>query len=161
MKDELIAHKKRMLRHLTRRQKQLELASMEIPPLPEEEEEVKPEFDINKATKPELDKELIRKKIVNTEARTTGVELDLARIRGELIEKDHAIKQAQFLMIALRQRLLSIPVSYARQLLHKSEIREVHSILQKAIHEALNDCKDLPVKVVDPDWMEKLDEEDS
>jgi hypothetical protein len=153
-------HKERMLKHLTKQKKVLDMANLEIPPLPPEHEiKIKP-FDIDTATKPELDKEYVRKRIKRTEALTISVELELARARGELIERDLAIKQLQYLMVTARQRLLALPTSLARQLQHKEDIREIHGILQRAIYEVLNELKDLPMKVTDPRWLEELDEEE-
>lgn len=154
-------HKEQMLKHLTKKKKMLEMANLEIPPLPPEKVELKIKpFVLETATKPELDKELRRKQIKRTEALTVSVELELARARGELIERDLAIKQLQYLMVTTRQRLLAIPTSLARQLQHKEDVREIHGILQRAIYEALNELKDLPLKVTDPRWLEKLEEEE-
>lgn len=161
--EENIAHQQRMLKHLEKRKKILELANLDIPPLPPEGDRVvvkSPVFDLKTATKPELDKELQRKRIQRTEALTVSIELELARARGELIEKELAVKQLQYLMVATRQRMLAIPTTLARQLLHKGDVREVHSILQKAIHEVLNELKDLPLKVTNPHWLEELGEEE-
>jgi phage terminase Nu1 subunit (DNA packaging protein) len=139
----------------------VDMANLDIPPLPPERVtlKIKP-FDIETATKPELDKEFVRKRIKRTEALTVSVELELARARGELIERDLAVKQLQYLMVTTRQRLLAIPTSLARQLQHKEDIREIHGILQRAIYEALNELKDLPNKVTDPHWLEKMDEDE-
>jgi len=149
-----------MLKHLTKKKKTLEMANLDIPPLPPDHHVVPKPFDLDTAPKHELDKEYVRKRIKRTEALTISVELELARARGELIERDLAVKQLQYLMVSTRQKLLAIPTSLARQLLHKTDVREVHSILQVAIFEVLNELKDLPLKVTNPHWLEELDEEE-
>lgn len=153
--NEEIEHKQRMLAHLKRRQRLLALKLPKAPPAEKENGD----FDIAKAPKFELDKEFIRKKIQHTETRTTAVQLDLARIREDLIEKELVVKQLSFLIIAMRQKILAIPITYARKFMHKSDLKEIHSILNGMSYELLNELKDLPLKVTDPNWIDKLEEE--
>lgn len=128
-----------------------------LPPPPQEENGDKP---IEKLTKFELDKLYVRKKIEQTEVRTMAFQMDLARIRETLIEKALVEKQLAYLLIAWRQQVLAIPTSYARRLLHKEDIKEVHKILREMCYQLLNAIKDLPTKAVDPHWMETLEEEE-
>lgn len=108
----------------------------------------------------ELKKELDRKRILNVDRRTTAVELDLARVREDLIEKELVIKMLSFLVVSVRQKFLAFPTTYARRLLRKDDIKEIHAILQKGVFEVLDELKDLPYKVTDPAWMEKIAEEE-
>jgi hypothetical protein len=41
----------------------------------------------------------------------------LAKARGDLIDKDLVTKQAAFLFVAMRQKMLSAPLTYHRKLL--------------------------------------------
>lgn len=152
---EEVEHKQRMLAHLQKRKK---ILSMKLPKAPPAEKE-DGNFNITTAPKFELDKEFIRKKIKHTETRTTAVELDLARIREDLIEKELVVKQLSFLIISVRQKILSIPITYARKFMHKSDLKEIHSILNNMSYELLSELKDLPLKVTDPNWIDKLEEE--
>lgn len=109
----------------------------------------------------ELDKEFLRKKIRGQEVRTMAHELDLARIRNDLMEKKLVEKQAAFLLVAMRQKILSLPSAYARKIMHIEDIKKAHAILQSMAFAILNEIKDLPNKVIDPGWLEKLEEEES
>jgi hypothetical protein len=129
-----------------------------LPPPPPDDEPGKP-FDINKANKFELDKEHVRKRIRSTEVRTMNYEMDLGRIREELIEKRLVEKQLAFLLIAMRQKVLALPNSYARKILHLETMQDAMKILQEMSHRILNEIADLPRKVVDPNWLETLEEE--
>jgi hypothetical protein len=148
--DELIEHKKVMLNHLTKKRK--------IPPLPKDEE--KKPFDLTIAPRYELDKELIRKRIEATSMRTMAYAMDIARTREELIEKKLVEKQLAFLLIALRQKIISIPSSYARKLVHIEDIKDVHRILQEMVFRLLDDIKNLPIQVTDPNWLVNMEEEE-
>jgi flagellar biosynthesis chaperone FliJ len=55
-------------------------------------------------------------KTLQTLRRRQLTEVELAKPRGELIRKDLVEKQASFLLTAMRQRILQIPHTYARQL---------------------------------------------
>ena len=50
-------------------------------------------------------------------------ELRIAKAKGELIPRSHVLKQATFLVISLRQRLLSIADQHASELLNISATR--------------------------------------
>jgi hypothetical protein len=110
-------------------------------------------------TKYELDKEYRRKQIRQTEVRTMANEMDLARIRGDLLERKLVEKQLAFFLVAIRQKLLIFPTTLASKLLHKEDKKEVHAILQQAIFVLLTELKDLPNKVIDPNWLQNLEDE--
>jgi hypothetical protein len=107
----------------------------------------------------DLDKEFVKRRIRQTEVRTMAFEMDLARIRESLIEKELVIKQLSFLLVAMRQKILAIPSTYARKLLHKEDMREVNAILQQLAFELAKELQHLPQKAVDANWLEKLEEE--
>jgi len=87
--------------------------------------------------------------------------LMLAQARGEVIEKDLVVKQAAFLFVAMRQKMLGAPLAYHRKLL---ACKDAHSMLQaltEMMHDILRELHDMPRKVIDPNWIESLsDEED-
>jgi hypothetical protein len=125
-----------------------------LPPRPPEEE-------VNGEKLPpklELDKLFISRKIEQTEVRTMAFRLDLARIRGDVIDKKVVEKQLAYILIAMRQQILAIPTSYARKLLHKDDVKEVYKILEEMCHRILLDIKDLPKKAVDPSWLDELED---
>jgi hypothetical protein len=86
-------------------------------------------------------------------------ELLLAKVRGELIVKDLVEKQAAFLLVALRQRILALPSSLARRMVNVPDGRQANNILREAMTQLLNELKDLPSKVVDPRWLETLEKD--
>ena len=82
----------------------------------------------------------------------------LARARGELIEKRLVERQAAFLLVAMRQKILNMPQAYARRLTGLKDVREVKRVLEGAAISILNEIKDLPNAISDPDWLAKVEE---
>jgi hypothetical protein len=109
-------------------------------------------------SKYELDRLFVSRKIEQTEVRTMAFRLDLARIRGDVIEKKIVEKQLAYMLIAMRQQVLAIPTGYARKFLHKSDVKEIYKILEEMCHRILNEIKDLPRKAINPNWIEELEE---
>ena len=87
-------------------------------------------------------------------------ELLLAKARGELIQKELVVKQASFLLIAMRQKILNLPHTYASRLSGCKDIGEVRKILQGAAISILNEIRELPQKAVNPDWLKELEEDE-
>ena len=89
-------------------------------------------------------------------------ELLLAKERDQLIEKELAIKQLSYLMISMRQKLLAIAPKVGNRFGREKNfsVREVVEYVERAVHEALNELADLPLKVTDRDWMKRLEEEE-
>jgi hypothetical protein len=81
----------------------------------------------------------------------------LAKARGELIAKDLVEKQAAYLLIAMRQRILGIPQTYSRRLLNISDQKEMAAKLKEMALSVLNEIKDLPSRVSDPNWLQTLE----
>jgi hypothetical protein len=77
-------------------------------------------------------------------------EMLLAKQRGELIEKRLVAQQATFLLIAFRQRMLSIPQIYNRQLLNISESQVMSAKLREMALAVLEELQHLPERAVDP-----------
>jgi hypothetical protein len=81
----------------------------------------------------------------------------LLEMKGELISRAHATRQAAFLVISLRQRLLAIANQHADELLDISDAREMTRRLDAIVRDALSEIAELPSRVSDPDWIQKLD----
>jgi hypothetical protein len=105
----------------------------------------------------DLSAELLRKRIRAVEIRSQQNELKLARDRDELILKELVERQAAYLLIALRQRILAVPHAYARRILGLTETAQANQILKQAMIELLGELKDLPAKVTDPNWLDTLE----
>lgn len=91
-------------------------------------------------------------------ARRMQAELLLAKAREEVIEVELVKRQAAFLFVAMRQKLLNLPTTIARKLLHQSDIKPVVNLLTEAIHRALRELKEFPKIVIDPGWTGEEDD---
>ena len=80
--------------------------------------------------------------------------------RDELIEKKLVERQAAYLLISLRQRILNVPQTYCRKMVGLKDARQASEVLREMAISVLNEIKDLPSKVVDRDWLEKVEEGD-
>ena len=112
------------------------------------------------AKRDRLDAEWKRNRIDAESARQKLHAAKLLAMKGELISKKHAMRQAAFLVISLRQRLLAIAAQHARELLNVSDEREMQQKLDSIVRDAPSEISELPLKVTDPAWMLKLDELD-
>ena len=108
----------------------------------------------------ELDAEWRRKRISAEAARQRLHEAKMLAMKGELISKRHVQKQAAFLVLSLRARLLAIPGEHARELAGIADERELQSRLDAILRAALDEIAEMPLKVTDERWLEKLDELD-
>jgi hypothetical protein len=115
----------------------------------------------NSKTQAELNRKLTEERIVGARIKRQQEEMHLAKMRGLLIEKSLVTKQAQFLLTALRQRFLLSVSTYARRFVGLQTVEQARAELRKMIREVLTEVKHLPKKVVDPNWLEELDNEES
>jgi hypothetical protein len=76
-----------------------------------------------------------------------------------VIEKRLVEKQAAFLLVSLRQQILNLPQTYARRILNLTDVNEASRILREMSIAVLNDIKNLPQQVTDPNWLETLEKE--
>ena len=65
-------------------------------------------------------------------------------------------KQAAYLLVALRQKILNLPQTYARRMVGLKDAAQASKMLREMAISVLNEIKDLPSKVVDRDWLEKM-----
>jgi hypothetical protein len=97
----------------------------------------------------------IRNRQMRTKALTA--EMILAERRGELIEKRSVERQAAYLLVALRQRILNVPQAYARRIIGLKDASQAKRMLQEMAISVLNELKDLPQKVTNPNWLRELE----
>jgi hypothetical protein len=107
---------------------------------------------------PELSKKYLEARNRQIQNRAQQSELLLARARNELIEKSLCVKQGAYLMVAFRQKILNLP-SHAHKLVGLSDVNQIRKILREIAISALNEVKDLPNQITDPNWLRRLDEE--
>ena len=86
-------------------------------------------------------------------------EMLLAKARNELIPKAVVQQQAAHLLVAHRQKILSVPQTHARRILNLSDYGKAREVLKAIMIGLLHEISDLPEKVTDPSWMRKLEEE--
>ena len=111
------------------------------------------------AKRDRLDAEWKQKRIDAESARQRLHEAKMLAMKGELISKRHVQKQAAFLVLSLRARLLALPGQHAGTLLNVADEREMARRLDAIIRVALDEIAEMPLKVSDPDWLSKLDAE--
>jgi hypothetical protein len=85
-------------------------------------------------------------------ARRRQDELLLAKARGELILKTLVQRQATFLLAAMEQTIMDLPLTYARRILGLTDVVVAHGILKELSVRLLNELQHLPEKV-DPNWL--------
>jgi phage terminase Nu1 subunit (DNA packaging protein) len=83
----------------------------------------------------------------------------IAERRGELITKKLVEQQAAYLLVALRQAILNVPQTYARRIVGLKDAKAAKAMLHEMAISLLNDLKDLPSKVTDPNWLEEFAQE--
>jgi hypothetical protein len=59
----------------------------------------------------------------------------------------------------MRQKILQISYSYARQLLKITDAKVMSGKLREMSISILNDIKNLPQQITDPNWLETLEED--
>ena len=112
-----------------------------------------------------LDKRLTEARINETnkrahisETREKGVRMQLAVARGDLINKDLVVKQASYLFVAMRAKMLAAPLVYSRKLLAAQDEHAMQEALRAMMHELLAELHDMPRKITDPNWMATLED---
>jgi hypothetical protein len=104
---------------------------------------------------------LVEERIKSIATKRMQDELYLAKAREELIEKRLVEKQAAYLLVSLRQRILALPNTYARRFLGLADAKQSAALLRELALGLLNEIRSLPEKVVDPNWLRTLEEEEA
>jgi hypothetical protein len=87
-------------------------------------------------------------------------EMLLAKERDQLIERELAIKQLSYLLIAMRQKLLALPLNIGNHFGDREvPIREVVEYAKRLINETLDECSRLP-ECVEPEWLDRVEEDE-
>jgi hypothetical protein len=82
--------------------------------------------------------------------------VNLAVRRGQLIDKDLAHKQAQYLLINMRQKMLTAPDACGK-VLNLSDPYQAKAILKEMMVATLHEIRNLPQAVSDQNWLETLE----
>jgi hypothetical protein len=121
----------------------------------------KPRLKPAKEELPRLSRDylLIRNRQMLTKNLT--VEMQLAERRGELIEKRLVEQQAAYLFIAFRQKILALPHTHARKMVGLGDAQQAAKALKELAVSLLNEIRELPAKVTDPNWLDTLEADGS
>src|SRR5258705_9759877 len=107
-----------------------------------------------------LSEEYLRHRNEQMRTKNLAAQMLLAERRGQLIEKRLVERQAAFLLLSLRQRVLAVPDRLARQLVNVAEVNKAKAILRDAMLALLTELADLPSQVTNPRWLDELAEEE-
>jgi predicted thioredoxin/glutaredoxin len=88
-----------------------------------------------------------------------SAQMKLAQERGQLISKRLVEAQSAWLLIAMRQKILGMPQTYARRLVGLKDVSEVQKVLKGAAISILNEIKDLASAVTAPNWLASLEKD--
>ena len=85
--------------------------------------------------------------------------LDIAVRRNELVERKLVVRQASYLMVAARQKLLAMPVRCAAKLAAANDRHKCQQILQAEVLAVLEELRRLP-EAVEPGWLANVEAEE-
>jgi hypothetical protein len=103
-----------------------------------------------------LSEEYLRHRNDQMRTKNLAAQMLLAERRGQLIEKKLVERQAAFLLLSLRQRVLAVPDRLARRLVGIAELNKARAILRDAMLALLTELADLPSKVTNPRWLDEV-----
>lgn len=102
-------------------------------------------------------------KWLHEKAKREKAEIELAHIKSEMHRSEEVEKVMNHMVMAFRSKMLSLPTKVATLLINKNDPKQIEAIIEKDIHEALNELASynpaLFVEVTD-DGEEDKDEND-
>jgi hypothetical protein len=116
----------------------------------------KPRLKTAKEEIPKLTREYLRHRNDQMRTKNLAAQMLLAERRGQLIEKRLVERQAAFLLLSLRQRVLAVPDRLARQLVGIDDVNNAREILRSAMLALLTELADLPSQVTNPRWLDEI-----
>ena len=99
----------------------------------------------------------LRERNKQMRAKRLRAEMELAHARGLLIEKAVAEKQLAYLLINLRQQLLSLPLKLGVKFGAERFTREMARDARVLVVEICSEISRLP-EAAEPGWLEKMEE---
>ena len=84
-----------------------------------------------------------------------------AKARNELILKTLVEDQARYLLVVFRRRALLAPAVWAGKVYGLGSEEEVREVLLEGVRDLLLDLRDLPRRISDPEWAEKITGEEA
>ena len=85
----------------------------------------------------------------------------LLEMKGELISKKHVTRQAAFLVLSLRARLLALSSDLSCKIAESCDAdqRVIADLIDAGVRDALSEIAEMPLRVSDPRWIETLNDE--
>ena len=99
-----------------------------------------------------------RRSVSSQTAKRTQQEMLLAKARGELVLRELVEKQAAYLLVVLRQEIMAVPGAWAEKLVGLKTREEAAAVLREVTHAWLEQIADLPARIADERWLERLAE---
>ena len=118
----------------------------------------KPRFKSAKEQIPLLSERYLKLRNRQMSHKAAEAELNLAIRRRDSISKELVTRQAAYLMVSLRQRLLNLPV-HAHKLVGL-DADGMRKALREIAISTLNEIKDLPSAVSNPNWFKELEKDE-
>jgi len=91
-------------------------------------------------------------------AKALTAEMEGAVRRGELISLKLVRLQMFYLLTVMRQHILALPSAYGPRLVGMEDAHSAGEVLREAALALLEDLQNIPERVVDPNWLESLDD---
>lgn len=109
------------------------------------------------AKKQKVDSELTKARTQLAQMRYQREAMAVAERRGELITRKLVEQQAAYLMIAFRQKMLTLGASWSRRFIGLSDVHEAKRLIDQMARETLTELAHLPEKVTDPNWLSTIE----
>jgi hypothetical protein len=91
-------------------------------------------------------------------AKALTAEMEGAARRGELISLKLVRLQMFYLLTVMRQHILALSSAYGPRLVGMEDAHSAGEVLREAALALLEDLQNIPERVVDPNWLESLGE---
>lgn len=101
----------------------------------------------------------LRERNAQMKAKRLKAEMELAEARGRLIGKRLVEKQLAYMLVGMRQQVLSIPEKMRMKFGPERFNHEMAEAARLIVAEVLTSISQLP-EAADPGWLEKLDEDE-
>ena len=102
-----------------------------------------------------LSAQYLRRRNHAIDLKSKAAELDLALKRGTPVEKRLVEQQATWILLAMRRKLMNLE-SHAHKFLNLTDPNQARQILRAIGLNVLQEVKDLPKTVNNPNWLKKL-----
>ena len=129
-------------------------------------EESKPRFrpkgkmdELTRQKISELSEEYLRQRNDQMRAKNLTAQMALARERGELIEKRLIERQAAFVFVSFRQRMLNLSHGWARRFVGLTDMRQAKRLIDEMARSTLTELQQLP-NCIESNWLERLEAEE-